>query len=161
VLQRFQSLLKKEHDATLLLSPFEVEAQARGFNVVASASKVLGAYQGLVAGARKSWADANRDTVVGYIRAYAEAVEWLYERSNKDEAIAILRKNLPSMTAQGGETAYTVMLAPGTGMHRKAQMDMRGVETVLRLRSKYGQPQKTLADPKRYYDDSFYRAAMR
>jgi len=31
---------------------------------------------------------------------------------------------------------------------------------VLRLRSKYGQPQKTLTDPARYYEASFYRAAM-
>jgi ABC-type nitrate/sulfonate/bicarbonate transport system substrate-binding protein len=161
VLQRFQALLKREHDATLLLSPFEVEAQARGFTVVASATKVLGAYQGLVGGARRSWAEANRDTVVGYIRAYAEAVEWLYDRQNRDEAVAILRKNLPNMTQQGGDTAYGVMLAPVTGMHRKAQIDLKGVETVLRLRSKYGQPQKTLSDPGRYYDDGFYRAAMR
>jgi hypothetical protein len=35
------------------------------------------------------------------------------------------------------------------------------VRTVLQLRSKYGQPQKTLSDPNRYYDPSFYGAAMR
>jgi hypothetical protein len=32
---------------------------------------------------------------------------------------------------------------------------------VLALRSKYGTPQKTLTDPAKYIDDSYYRAAMR
>jgi ABC-type nitrate/sulfonate/bicarbonate transport system substrate-binding protein len=122
---------------------------------------MLGAYQGLVGGARKSWADANRDAVIGYIRAFAEAVDWLYQPAHRDEAIAILRKNLPTMTEQGAQTAYGVLLHPRDGFQRKAQIDISGVRTVLQLRSKYGAPQKTLRDPALYYDDSFYRAAMR
>jgi ABC-type nitrate/sulfonate/bicarbonate transport system substrate-binding protein len=161
VLQRFQALIEKRHAATLLLSPFEVQAQARGFNVLGNATDVLGAYQGLVGGARKSWADANRDAVIGYVRAFATAVDWLYEPGNKAEAIAILRKNLPQASEQAAEAAYGVLLSPKDGFQKKAQIDLEGVRTVLQLRSKYGQPQKTLTDPTRYYDPSFYNAAMR
>src|SRR6185503_9952295 len=78
VLQRFNALLEKKHAGTMLLSPFEVQAEAQGFNRLANASDALGAYQGLVGGARKAWADANRDIVIGYIRAFSEAVDWLY-----------------------------------------------------------------------------------
>jgi ABC-type nitrate/sulfonate/bicarbonate transport system substrate-binding protein len=74
VLQRFQDLMEKKHDGTLLLSPFEVQAEARGFNTLASASQVLGPYQGLVAGVRRSWAEKNRDALIGYIRAYPTKV---------------------------------------------------------------------------------------
>jgi hypothetical protein len=74
--------------------------------------------------------------------------------------VAILRKNLPAMNEQAGQTAYKVLLHPRDGFQRKAQIDLEGVRTVLRLRSKYGQPQKTLTDPGRYYDGSFYRTAM-
>ncbi len=48
VLQRFQALMEKKHAGTLLLSPFEVQAEARGFNRLANATDVLGRYQGLV-----------------------------------------------------------------------------------------------------------------
>jgi ABC-type nitrate/sulfonate/bicarbonate transport system substrate-binding protein len=161
VMQRFNALMEKKHAATLLLSPFEVQAEARGYTRLADASSMLGAYQGLVGGARKSWADANREAVVGYIRAFSEAVDWLYEAKNRDEAVAILRKNLPAMNEQAGQTAYGVLLHPRDGFQRKAQIDLEGVRTVLRLRSKYGQPQKTLSDPARYYEESFYKAAMR
>ena len=161
VLQRFNALLEKKHAGTMLISPFEVQAEARGFNRLANASAALGAYQGLVGGARKSWADANPDAVIGYIRAFTEAVDWLYQPQNRAEAIAIFRKNLPQATEQAAGTAYGVLLAPKDGFQRRAQIDLQGVETVLRLRSKYGQPQKSLTDARRYYDDSFYRAAMR
>jgi ABC-type nitrate/sulfonate/bicarbonate transport system substrate-binding protein len=161
VMQRFNALMEKKHAATLLLSPFEVQAEARGYTRLADASTMLGAYQGLVGGARKSWADANRDAVVGYIRAFSEAVDWLYEGKNRDEAVAILRKNLPAMSEQAGQTAYAVLLHPRDGFQRKARIDLEGVRTVLRLRSKYAEPQKSLTDPARYYDDSFYRTAMR
>ena len=161
VLQRFQALMEKKHDATLLLSPFELQAEAKGFKRLGNAIDVLGHYQGLVGGARKSWADANRDAVVGYIRAFAEGVDWLYDPRNKEEAIAIFRKNLPNVPEQGAQAAYGVLLAPNGGFQKKAQIDMEGVRTVLRLRSKYAEPKKTLTDPVKYYDDSFYRAAMR
>jgi ABC-type nitrate/sulfonate/bicarbonate transport system substrate-binding protein len=161
VLQRFQALMERKHAATLLLSPFELQAEAGGFRRLGNATDVLGPYQGLVGGARKSWADANRGAVVGYIRAFSEAVDWLYDVHNKDEAIAILRRNLPAMPEPVARATYGVLLSPTDGFQRKAKLDPEGVRTVLRLRSKYAEPKKTLADPMKYYDDSFYREAMK
>src|SRR5437867_4257615 len=132
VLQRFQALMEEKHAATLLLSPFELQAEAKGFNRLGNATDVLGHYQGLVGGARKSWADANRDAVIGFIRAFSQAVDWLYDPKNKDEAIAIFRKNLPNVPEQGANAAYGVLLAPSGGFQKKAQIDMEGVRTVLR-----------------------------
>jgi len=161
VLQRFQALMEKKHAGTLLLSPFEVQAEARGFNRLANATDVLGRYQGLVGGARKAWAEQNREAVIGYIRAFSESVDWLYDPRNKEEALSILLKNLPNANAQAAETAYRVLLSPTDGFQKKAKIDLEGVKTVLALRSKYGQPRKSLSDPSPYYDASFYEAAIR
>jgi ABC-type nitrate/sulfonate/bicarbonate transport system substrate-binding protein len=161
VLQRFQALWDRKHAAPLLLSPFELLAEARGFQRLGNATDVLGAYQGLVGGARKSWADANRGAVVGYIRAFSEAVDWLYDARNKDEAVAILRKNLTTIPEPVANATYGVLLSPADGFQRKVKIDVEGVRNVLKLRSKYAEPKKTLTDPSKYYDDSFYREAMR
>lgn len=161
VLQRFQALLEKKHDATLLLSPFEVQAQARGFNVLADAVKVIGPYQGLVLGTRKPWAEANRGAVVGFIRAYAEAVEWLYDPANRAEALQIFVRNQPNATPQSAETAYRVLLDPKDGFQRRAQIDLQGVATVLAIRTKWAEKKKPLAQPGAYYDPSFYEQALR
>jgi len=161
VMQRFQALMEKKHAGTLLLSPFEVQAEAKGYNRLANALEVLGRYQGLVGGARKGWADRNRDAVVGYIRAYSDAVDWLYDPANRDEAIAIFAKNLPAAGVGTAQVAYGVLLNPKEGFQRKALIDIEGVRTVLQLRSKYAEPKKTLTDPAKYYDPSFYDAAMK
>jgi len=161
VLQRFDALMEKKHAGTLLMTPFEVRAEAKGFNRLADAVRVLGRYQGLVGGARKQWADANRDAVIGYIRAYADAVEWLYDPVNRDEAIDIFLKNLPNAGADTARTAYGIFMGADEGFQRKSAIDLEGVRTVLALRSKYGLPKKTLSDPTKYYDPSFYAEAMK
>jgi ABC-type nitrate/sulfonate/bicarbonate transport system substrate-binding protein len=160
VLQRFQALMEKKHAGTLLLSPFEVQAEAKGFNVLAVALKVLGQYQGLVAGVRSSWAAANRDALVGFIRAYIKGTDWLYDPANKAEALAIFSKNLPNVPKEGVEAAYRILLDPNEGFERRAAIDMQGVERVLELRAKWAEPKKTLGNATKYYDPAYYDAAV-
>ena len=52
-------------------------------------------------------------------------------------------------------------LARRDGFQRQARIDLEGVRTVLELRTKYGEPKKVLTDPAKYYDPSFYDAAMK
>ncbi len=161
VLQRFQALMEKKHDATLLLSPFEIQAEARGFHTLASASDVLGPYQGLVAGVRRGWAEQNRPALIGYIRAYASAVEWLYDPVNKADAIAILRRNLPTMSPEAAEASYRLLLDPKTGFQRRAAVTVQGIDRVLALRAKWAEPKKELGPASKYYEPQYYDAAMK
>lgn len=160
VMQRFNALLEKKHAATLLLSPFEVQAEARGFNRLGDGLATLKSYQGLVAGVRQSWANQNRKLVTGYIKAYVEAVDWLYEPGNRDAAIAIFLKNLPQVGQQGAEASYRVLLNPNEGFQKKGQIDLEGVRTALELRTKWSESKKPLTDPAKYYDGSFHREAL-
>jgi ABC-type nitrate/sulfonate/bicarbonate transport system substrate-binding protein len=161
VLQRFEALLEKKHAATLLLSPFEVPAQAKGFTLLGYAIDVLGRYQGLVGAARRSWAKDHDAELVGFIRGTIAGVDWLYELSNKAEAVAILRKNLPSMSPELADKSYAILLDSKTGFQRKARIDIEGVATVLALRSEYGEPRKALTEPAKYYDPTWYNKATR
>ena len=160
VMQRFNALLEKKHSATLLLSPFEVQAESKGFNRLGDGLATLKNYQGLVAGVRQSWANQNRKAVVGYIKAYVEAVDWLYEPANRDAAIAIFLKNLPQAGQPTAETAYRVLLNPNEGFQKKGQIDLEGVRTALQLRTKWSESKKPLNDPAKYYDGSFHREAL-
>jgi ABC-type nitrate/sulfonate/bicarbonate transport system substrate-binding protein len=159
VLQRFQQLLEKKHAATLLISPFEVNAEAKGFTRLANADDALGTYQGLVGAARRAWAREHEKDLVGYIRAYLAALDWLYDPANKAEAVAILRKNLPNMTEELALKSYGILVHPTRGFARRAEIDVPGIKTVLDLRSKYAQPPKRLTDPAKYYDLQYYAKA--
>jgi ABC-type nitrate/sulfonate/bicarbonate transport system substrate-binding protein len=160
VLARFEDLMQQKHAGTLLLSPFEVPAQAKGFTLLGSAIDVLGHYQGLVGATRRSWAREHQPELVGFIRGYVAGLTWLYDRDNKEAAITLFRANLPNMSPELAAKSYDILLAPKGGFARKAEIDMKGVRTVLALRSEYGEPKKALADPGKYIDLSYYKQAL-
>ena len=160
-LQRYEALLERKHAATMLVSPFDFMAQQRGFNILGSGSDVLGRYQGGVAAVRQSWARANAGKVSGYIRSYAQAIEWLYDPVNKAEAQRIFLANMPPNTPpQAAETAYRALLGGKHGYQRGGRIDLQGVETVVKLRAKYGRAGAILHGAGHYYDPSFHNAAM-
>ncbi len=161
VLERYRALLEQKHAATLLISPFEVNAEAKGFNRLANADEALGHYQGVVGAARRSWAKENEKELIGYIRGYIAALDWLYDPANRAEAIAILRKNLPNMPEDQALRSYDILVHPAKGFTRGAVLNVEGVKTVLSLRSEYAQPPKPLNDAGKYYDLSYYDKAKK
>ena len=156
---RYRELIAGKHDATLLRTPFELLAQNRGFNLLASAD-ALGAYQGTVGVARRSWAREHDAALVGFIRAYFAATHWLYDRANREIVEAILIANVRDMTPALAKQSYDLLLADKGGLSRDLAPDLAGMRTVLRLRSKFGSPRKTLTDPLKYVDLSYYEKAL-
>ncbi|GAB7524556.1 ABC transporter substrate-binding protein [Paraburkholderia sp. 2C] len=161
MVQRWDALQQHKQVATLLSTPFNILARNKGFNQIATATDVIGPYQGNVAATRRSWARNNKAKVVAFIRAYVEAIDWLYDPKNRDEAIRILMKNVPQMSPELAATTYGELLDPHAGFFRKGRMNVAGIRTVLALRSRYATPHKALTDPSKYYDPAYYRAAMR
>jgi hypothetical protein len=78
--------------------------------------------------------------LVGYIRAYVDALDWLFDPANKLEALAVFRKNLPNISEDLANKSYEIMLHPTKGFTRRAELDVEGVKTVLELRSEYAEP---------------------
>ncbi|HEX2539700.1 MAG TPA: ABC transporter substrate-binding protein [Caldimonas sp.] len=161
VMQRFEQLLAGRHAATMLISPFDVLAQAQGKRVLADASATLGSYQGLVAGVRRSWAQQNAGAVTGYIRGYREALDWLYEPRNRQAALDLFLRNVPNSTPQSASQAYDILLHPATGFERQARLNEAGVRTVVELRERYGKPSKKMQPVSAYYEPRYYQAARR
>ncbi len=160
VLNRFQELLDGKHAATMLITPFEILAGNRGHPRLAGAQQVLGAYQGLVGAARRSWARQNEAALIGFMRAYRTAVEWLYDLKNHEIAEALLVANVPAMTPPLARQSLSILLHGQTGFYKDVAIDLKGAQTVLALRSKFGVPQKTLTDPMKYIDLSYYEKAF-
>lgn len=158
--QRWQALREGKHDATLLSTPYNILAQKAGLIQLARGIDVLGRYQGNVGAARRSWASANKAAVIGFIRAYAEAIDWLYDRANRTEAIRILCQELPDMTPELALQAYGELLDLKDGFFHDGRIDIAGVRTVLELRSRYAKPARQLSDPGKYLDDAYLRAAI-
>ena len=158
--RRFASLMERQHAATMLRAPFDLQAKNRGFHQLATAREVLGPYMGICGAAQRSWAAQQPQAVTGFIRAYRGAVRWLLDRANRAAAEVLLTANVPGMTAALAKQSCDLMLHPTSGFFRDVQLDAQGVRRVLALRSKLAQPVKVLSDPARYIDERYWQAAQ-
>ncbi len=161
VLDRYLDMLRHpDHAGTIQMTPFELLGQQHGQNVLVRISDALGPYQGIVAAARRPWAEAHRAEVVGFIRAYKQAIDWLYDPANRKVAEAILVAHVPSMTFDLAHETCNILLAPTGGFFRDVTPSIPGIRTVLALRTKYGEPRRDLTDPMRYIDPSYLQEAL-
>jgi ABC-type nitrate/sulfonate/bicarbonate transport system substrate-binding protein len=158
--QRAQALMEGKTAATILTTPLEIVPESRGYKRLANAVDAIGPYQAVLGVARRSWAAEHGDALVGFIRGYVEALAWLAEPAHRAEAVAIYRKNIPQASEESANKAWDALLAGPEGFQKKGKLDRAGIETVLKLRSEFGRPQKTLTDPDKYVDESYYRRAM-
>lgn len=159
-LQRFEALKAGKHAGTLLVTPFELIGRQSGLRVLQSASEVLPHYQGISGAARRSWAKDNPDTLAAFIRGCLDALDWLYASGNKQAACELLAAKVQGMSAQLAASTYDILLDRDAGFDRKAALDIKGIETVLKLRSEYGRPAKNLTDARKYDDPRYYQAAL-
>jgi ABC-type nitrate/sulfonate/bicarbonate transport system substrate-binding protein len=158
--RRFAALMEHRQDATMLRAPFDLQARNRGFHQLATAREVIGPYLGIVGAARRSWAQEHPTQVVGFIRAYRDAIRWLEDPANRPAAEALLLANVPGMTPQIAQQSCALMLDPASGFFRDVALDPRGVQAVLALRGKLAEPPRALADPDRYIDRRYWREAL-
>jgi ABC-type nitrate/sulfonate/bicarbonate transport system substrate-binding protein len=161
VASRFRAMTEnRAHAATMQMTPFELLGEQRGMRTLLRAQDVLGPYLGMCGVARRSWAAANEPAVVGFTRAYHRAVQWLYEPGNRPLVEALLIAHVSAMTPALAPRAYDIFMAQQGGFRRDLSLDVEGINTVLALRSKYGQPQKALTDPMRYIDTRYRELAL-
>jgi ABC-type nitrate/sulfonate/bicarbonate transport system substrate-binding protein len=157
---RAEALMQGKIAGTMITSPLELAPEAQGCRRLANAVDVLGPYQTIVGAARRSWAAAHRETLIAFIRANLEALEWLFEPANRAEAVVIYRKHLPNAPQAAAERAVAVLTGEREGFVRDGRLEREAMSTVLRIRSELGRPAKKLDDSAGYVDESYYRAAQ-
>lgn len=159
--KRYEALTSgAQYSASLLTPPFDLAADAKGCHKLATALDFVGHYQAYTGVARRSWIEGNGDVLVRYIRGYLAALHWIYDAKNKAETIAIL-KNQGKVPPEIASLVYSEITDRANGIVPNAGIDIAGVRTVLDLRSRYGEPKKTLKDPLKYIDEKYYREALR
>ena len=157
---RVQALMEGKIAGTMVSSPSEILPESKGYSRLGDTTATFGPYQASVGVARRSWAAKNGDRLVAFIRSYVAAMDWLQQPANKDEAVSIYMKHIPSASRPAAQKAYEVMFAEKEGFQKKAKIDIEGCRTVLKLRSEFAKPEKNLTDPMKYIDEGFYRKAV-
>ncbi len=157
---RMQAMLDGNYAAGLLATPLDRIAADRGFTRLGSARELLGRYQGRTGFAQRRWIKNNETAVIGFMRGYRDAMNWLYDRTNRTAAAGLLMANDASVTPELARLSLDILLDEQNGFWRDLALDLEGIRTVLALRTRFGLPQKTLTDPAPYVDLTLYEKAF-
>jgi ABC-type nitrate/sulfonate/bicarbonate transport system substrate-binding protein len=157
---RLRAMLDGNYAAGLLATPLDRIAADQGFRKLGTARDLLGRYQGRTGFAQRSWIRDNEPAVIGFMRGYRDAMDWLYDRDNRAAAAELLMANDDSVTPELARLSLDILLDEQGGFWRDLALDLEGIRTVLALRSRFGVPQKTLADPAPYVDLTLHRKAF-
>jgi ABC-type nitrate/sulfonate/bicarbonate transport system substrate-binding protein len=155
--KRLEAMREKKAVAAIIGAPTDIEVEKQGFKLLADAAKELGSYQGSAMVVRTSWAKDHEADMAPFIRAVVAATDMIFK--DKELAISVLRKKIPSMTAEDAEKLYPRLVGAG-GLIPQSKMDIKGVETVLKIRENYGEPKKKMGPVSRYVDMGYYDRAM-
>jgi ABC-type nitrate/sulfonate/bicarbonate transport system substrate-binding protein len=158
--KRWDAIRKGAAAGGLLNPTTEARAKAEGFPVLSRTSELLPDYPGSVYTTTRTWAKAHEDELVKFIRAYRQALEWVFDPANRDKAAEILAKTVGNINQKQAAEALSDMLTPPGTYIRDASLSPQAVEMAISLRSKYGVPKKEIGKPSEYVDMSYHQKAV-
>lgn len=157
---RLQALESGQVAGSLLTTSFSNQAVAAGLRRLDTSLRVLKNYQGTCFFASRSWATAHRDELIRFIRAVVAADDWLFTPAHAEGAAQILADNSGGMSPAVATTTLHQLVSGKDRLSRRGELGRKGIDVVLKLRSAYGEPRKTLTDRGKYTDLSYYKAAL-
>jgi ABC-type nitrate/sulfonate/bicarbonate transport system substrate-binding protein len=160
--QRLNAMLTDKTNAAagILNPPLSFKAAADGLKDMGSATKAVGAYQSGSVVVMRSWAKANSDTLIRYIKAIVEGYRWVLDPANMAAATALLADRL-KLSGDDAVKCYAVVTDPVDGFAKDAKFSMQGFENVLKLRAEIeGEWGGQAPAPDRYIDLSYYNTAV-
>src|SRR6266851_5446620 len=150
----------KEFAGSMLGPPTSITAKHAGFVSLSTVQELIGPYQAAGYFTERAWAKEHRDALILFLAACIEAQRWLMAPANKQQVIELWVKEfhlVPEIAAE----AYEASMNHSGGFAADARFDLDGFKNVLKLRAEVegswgGHP----PGPEKYYDSTFYDAAM-
>ena len=156
---RYECLKRGECDAVPLGQPEDFMAIAEGYRRLGLSTEAVAAFQFQVVAARRSWAEANKDTVVRFVRALAAAFRFIRDVGNRAEVVGAIGQS----TGASEEIARATLglyFEPDRGViPKQAEINLAGLAQVIAFMAESGAIKPPLPAPERFLDRQYLRAA--
>ena len=156
---RWACLRRGDCDAVVLGQPQDLIAREQGFRLLGVSTDAVPALLYTVTAVRRSWAEANKDAVVRYVRALAGAFGFIRDGANRDRvARAVMQSTNASETV--AHQTLALFFDPERGvLPKRAEIDLAGLEQVIAMMAEAGALERPLPSPERFVDLQYLRAA--
>jgi hypothetical protein len=150
----------KEFAGSMLGPPSSLAAKHEGFVSLGTVQELIGPYQAAGFFTLRKSAEEHRDVLIPFLAAIIEAQRWLMAPANKQQVIDLWIKDYHLVPEVAAESYESTITRPG-GFARDARFDVDGFKNVLKLRAEVeGQWGGHPPAPEKYYDSSYYNAAL-
>ena len=147
---RLDSMIKGETFAGVLNSPFDGKALEAGIRRMGDSRDVLPDYPNTIFAVAREWGQQNRDTVLGFLRAWLKAGAWVKDPANRAAAINLLGAELKLNPKQAAESVDELST---TG-----KLNLPGLQVVLDLRNQFDFKLPKGDKLPVYYDEAYVNA---
>ena len=140
--ERVAALKEGKAHAAAVSPPEDTHIKKEGYNVLADATELIGAYQGSAYIVRRAWAKEHEKEVLAFIRAMVAASDFVFD--NKNEALEVMKSRIKGISDEEAETIYAALTSGKGGLNKGAKVNDPGVKMLLDLRNEFsGSRQET------------------
>jgi ABC-type nitrate/sulfonate/bicarbonate transport system substrate-binding protein len=157
--QRSYCLLHGNCDAVVLGQPQDLQAIARGYSLLGRSDEAVPDYLYTVTAARRSWADAHRESVERFVRAMAATFQFIRDPANRDSVIKIITETTDCSNAIAAQT-LDLFFAPGRDvLPQRGEINLKALQQVITMMGEGGLLKPPLPPAQRFVDLQYLQAA--
>ena len=134
-------------------------ALTQGYRRLGLSTEAVSAFQFQLLAVKRSWAAANKDALVRFVRAIASSFRFIRDPANRDEVI----KTMVAVTGSTEDIARQTLalyFEPDRGvMPKQAEISIAGLAQVIAFMGEGGVLQQPLPAPERFVDLQYLKAA--
>ena len=156
---RLNCLRRKECAAVPLGQPQDLVAQSEGYRLLGQSTDAVPEYLYTVTAARRSWAAANREAVVRYVRALGAAFRVIRDPAKRGAVVSAIVETTGVTPAIAERTLALYFEPERKVLPRRGEIDLKGIAQVIALMGEAGQLKAPLPAPDRFADLQYLQAA--
>lgn len=157
--QRFYCLTKGDCDAAVLGQPQDLQAMAQGYRLLGRTDQAVADYLYTVTAVRRSWAQAHREAVVGFVRAMAASFQFIRDPANRDTVIGIIADSADCSNAIAAQTLDLFLRPRSNVLPQRGEIDLDALQHAIAMMAEAGLLKPPLPAAERFVDLQYLHAA--
>jgi ABC-type nitrate/sulfonate/bicarbonate transport system substrate-binding protein len=157
--ERLSCLTAGDCDAVPLGQPQDFVALRRGFRLLGLSTEAVPEYLYTVTAVRRSWADANKDAIVRYVRALSSAFRFIRDPAKHDQLIRTIVDTTGFAEANAKLTLALYFEPDRRVLPKLGEINLGGMEQAIALMGEGGILKAPLPRAERFVDLQYLQAA--
>ena len=157
--ERLSCLTAGDCVAVPLGQPQDFVAMRQGYRLLGLSTEAVPEFVYTVSAARRSWAQANKEAVVRYVRALASAFRLIRDPARRSDVVRTIVETTGFPEANARLTLQLYFEPDRKVLPQRGEIDMKGMATAIAFMGEAGVLKEPLPAPERFVDLQYLRAA--